>query len=109
MHLERRDSAGYTSMGSATVERVKGARLIVGYGAVFYRQGDAGTEYKITRDTVERIAPTAFDKTLQGSHDVIGAYNHDVNFLLGRRSNGTLRLEKDSRGLRYEIDYNDAD
>lgn len=108
--MERRDSGNYSATGTTAIERVKGARMIVGYGAVFFNERDAdGTQYKLAPGTLERIAPTAFDSTLNSDFDVIGAYNHNEDYLLGRRSNGTLRLSKDTKGLRYEIDYNEAD
>lgn len=52
---------------------------------------------------VERVDPGAFTKTISEA-DVLGLYNHDMSAVLGRRSAGTLRLEVDERGLRYEID-----
>lgn len=52
---------------------------------------------------VERIAPTAFNKTVAEA-DVLALFNHDMNALLGRRSAGTLRLDIDDVGLRYEVD-----
>ncbi|WP_411901134.1 HK97 family phage prohead protease, partial [Salmonella enterica] len=37
-------------------------------------------------------------------NDVVRAlFNHDPNFILGRRSAGTLALTVDERGLRYDI------
>lgn len=81
--------------------------LIVGTGAVFYNSADPGTEYVLWDDDsgkcVERIMPTAFDAVLQGGADVCGLCNHDPNFLLGRTSAGTMRLEVTGKGLRYSI------
>jgi HK97 family phage prohead protease len=53
---------------------------------------------------VERILPGAFDNVISRGTDVVGLYNHEPMFLLGRESAGTLRLSVDERGLRYEID-----
>ena len=40
--------------------------------------------------------------------DVRGLFNHDPNQILGRTKPGTMRLEVDERGLRYEIDPADT-
>lgn len=94
--------------GLTIEERSDGKRAIVGYAAVFYRTDDAGTEYRLASDAVERIAPTAFDRVLAGSVDVRGLVNHDPGQVLGRTTAGTMRLSTDSRGLRYEIDVPDT-
>ena len=85
----------------------KGLR-ITGYGAVFYREGSAGTEYRLMDDYVERIAPGAFDETAE-KDDNRGLFNHDSNQILGRISAGTMRLSVDKTGLRYDIDLPDND
>jgi uncharacterized protein len=41
--------------------------------------------------------------------DVLGVFNHDVNFILGRSTAGTLTLKADDKGLKYEIAYDAAD
>lgn len=56
---------------------------------------------------VERIAPGAFSKTLTEA-DVKALFNHDANLLLGRSKSGTLRMEEDETGLRYEVDLPDT-
>jgi HK97 family phage prohead protease len=81
--------------------------LIEGYGAVFYRAGDPGTEYRLLPNLVERIRPTAFDRALR-EDDVRALKNHDPNLLLGRTSAGTLKLRVDEIGLGYEIDTPDT-
>ena len=95
-------------------ERADGALpLITGYAAVFYRDGDASTEYEMwPADSwggriVERIMPTAFAKSAR-EDDVRGLFNHDSHAVLGRTGAGTLRLSVDSVGLRYEIDPPDT-
>lgn len=103
--MERR----MTPAGEVKVEtRSDGGKMLVGYGAVFYRAGEPGTEYRLAPDVVERIAPGAFDRALSQKQDARGLYNHDPNMLLGRVSAGTMRLSADARGLRYEIDLPDT-
>lgn len=52
---------------------------------------------------VERIDPKAFNQTVTQA-DVRALFNHDANYVLGRSSAGTLRMDVDDDGLRYEID-----
>lgn len=80
---------------------------IAGIAAVFYRAGEAGTEYELwpeygtRKRAVERIMPGAFDDAV-GRDDVIARFNHDQNLVLGRTSAGTLSLKVTERGLDYE-------
>lgn len=105
MKTERR----MTPAGEIRIEeRAGGGRVVTGYAAVFHREGDAGTEYRLGTDIVERIAPTAFNRALQEKHDARALFNHDPNMLLGRAGAGTLRLSVDARGLKYEIDVPDT-
>lgn len=80
-------------------------RKIVGYAAVFNSNSeDLG-------GWVERIAPGAFAKVLREKQDVRCLFNHDSNKVLGRTSSGTLKLEEDTKGLRFECtppDTNEA-
>jgi HK97 family phage prohead protease len=52
----------------------------------------------------EVIRPGAFTAALASSPDVLALYDHDTRHVLGRTSAGTLRLQEDARGLRFEID-----
>jgi HK97 family phage prohead protease len=70
--------------------------MITGHGSVFNSRSENLGGFR------EIIAPGAFDNVLQD--DVRAFFNHDHNFILGRSSNGTLRLSVDGEGLRYEID-----
>lgn len=81
--------------------------VISGYGAVFFREGDPATEYRLWDDIVERIMPGAFDRALREC-DCRALFNHDPNQVLGRQSAGTLRLSIDAVGLRYDIDQDDT-
>ncbi len=74
--------------------------VITGYGAVF------NSESRNLGGFVETIHPAAFDNVLSTNPDVIGVFNHDRNLLLGRTSNGTMKLTTDAYGLRYEITPN---
>jgi HK97 family phage prohead protease len=75
-------------------------QVITGYAAVFYRDGDPGTEFELWPGTRERIGRTAFDRALSEKHDVRSQFNH-AGALLGRTTAGTLKLEVDNVGLRY--------
>lgn len=81
------------------VENVENQSKIVGYGAIFNSKTTIRT---IFGDFQERIAPGAFTNAIPKS-DTRALYNHDANIVLGRRKAGTLFLEEDDRGLRYEI------
>lgn len=81
---------------------------ISGYAAVFYRSDVPGTEFRLADDYVERIQPGAFDNALKNADDARALFNHDSNQVLGRVSSGTLRLNVDEVGLRYEIDLPDT-
>ena len=52
----------------------------------------------------EIIRPGAFSASLATSPDVLGLYEHDTRHILGRTTAGTLRIDEDARGLRFEID-----
>lgn len=52
---------------------------------------------------VETLAPGAFARAIREAHDVRAVINHDANLILGRTAAGTLTLEDDNTGLRYEV------
>lgn len=107
--FSRRDLPRATSQLRA--EKRGGKPVIVGYAAVFYKEGDTGTEFRLATDMVERIMPGAFDAALR-EDDVRALFNHERSNLLGRRkpgdSSATLRLSVDDVGLLYEIDPPDT-
>lgn len=70
---------------------------IAGIAAVYSQQYDTGWY-------IESIAPGAFTRALSEQQDVRCLFNHDVNNLLARTKNGTLRLEDSSAGLKFEAD-----
>lgn len=55
----------------------------------------------------EQVKPGAFAETLK-SEDVVCLVNHDHSVVMGRLSAGTLRLEEDATGLRFEDDIPDT-
>lgn len=72
------------------------APRIEGYAATFNALSEEMWGFR------EMIEPGFFD-------DVLGDYtralfNHDRNFVLGRKSNGTLDMGQDDKGLRVQID-----
>ena len=56
----------------------------------------------------EIIRSSAFDKTINDRSDVVSMWNHDPSWVLGRRSNGMLRLSKGDTGVEGEVEL-DAD
>lgn len=51
----------------------------------------------------ERFQKGAFMKCLRDNPDVIASWQHDFGEILGRTTAGTLTVEEDDIGLRYEI------
>lgn len=96
------------SAGVRVSKRENGASVIEGYAAVFYREGDPGTEFALWDDLIERIMPGAFDRAIREGDDVRGLFNHSPSEVLGRSVAKTLRLSVDQIGLRYEIDLPDT-
>ena len=83
-----------------------GAALLSGYAAVW------NSPTTIAGAWVEEVAETAFDKTLadiaEGRADVTLLVDHDPACLLCRTRSGSLRLSKDSHGLRFEATLPDT-
>ena len=101
--IEKRFSNGHVKIE----KREEGQSVLVGYGAVFHREGDAGTEYQLWPGLVERVGTNAFNRAISEKQDVRGLFNHDANFVLGRTKSNTMKLSVDSVGLRYEIELDD--
>jgi len=81
-----------------------GPSVLAGYGAVFNRETVIDGWFPFR----EVILPGAFAEALKDD-GILGLWNHDPNYVLGRTGNGTTRLEEDATGLAYEIDVNQAD
>jgi hypothetical protein len=77
--------------------------VIDGVAAVYNQETVIGGMFR------EKILPGFFAGVLATDPDVIAADNHDWADVLGRTSNGTLRLSDVPEGLRYSIDINPAD
>lgn len=109
---ERRDAgtagadAGYAFRAPTTIElRSKdGAKMpgLRGYTAVFNSWSEPLGFFE---DFAERIAPSAFAKTI-GESDVRALFNHEPSNIFGRSkgsAGGTLRMTEDSTGLEFEV------
>lgn len=77
-----------------------GSMRLSGYAAVFH-------DSSVPLPFKEKIAPGAFRKTLSETPDVRLLINHE-GLPLARTKNGTLKLEEDDRGLRFEADLADT-
>lgn len=98
--IERRTMLSEAQFELRATENGEKRPVITGYGAVF------NSESRNLGGFTETIHPAAFDNVLSSNPDVIGVFNHDRNLLLGRTSNGTMKLTTDAYGLRYEITPN---
>jgi HK97 family phage prohead protease len=77
-------------------------KRIRGYPVVFSKL----SEELLTKDGArfrEVVMPHAVDRTLREGLDVRAYVDHDTGKILGRLRAGTLRIDKDARGLRAEI------
>ena len=73
-----------------------------GYAAVFNSVTNVAGYFE------EVIAPGAFAESLAAGDDVVALFNHEDDYVLGRRSADTLRLTEDDKGLYVEIDGPDT-
>lgn len=68
-----------------------------GYAAVFNSTADSGWGWR------EKIQPGAFRESLAAKDlDVVALVEHDTRLVVAR-TGGTLKLEEDDKGLRYEF------
>ena len=75
-------------------------RKLTGYAAVF------GQETRVAGYT-ESIRRGAFAASIQ-DRDILALVDHDPARLIARTRSGTLRLEEDIKGLRFELDVPDT-
>jgi len=50
----------------------------------------------------EKILPGAFKRSLESGRDVMMLWNHELKFIFGRTSVGTLKLRETSEGVQFE-------
>ena len=74
---------------------------VAGYAAVFDKPSENMGGF------VERIKPGAFSETLKRG-DPLMLWDHNSQYVLGRKSSGTLTLEEDAKGLRFEATFPDT-
>ena len=84
---------------AASLEAAPGRKLI-GYAAIF------GQETRVAGFT-EVVRRGAFQGSLAG-RDILALVDHDPARLLARTKSGTLRLEEDPKGLKFELDVPDT-
>jgi HK97 family phage prohead protease len=85
-------------VGELRVEQRGLSKFLTGYAIVFDRLSEDLGGFR------EQIAPSAVDRTLTEKVDLRALVDHDPGKVLGRISAGTLRVEKDARGLKVQID-----
>lgn len=80
----------------------KGVNGIEGHAAVFNELSQDLGGFR------ERVMPGAFADDLAAKPDVRALFNHDPNIIFGRTTSGTLRLQEDSLGLKFDCDMPDT-
>lgn len=73
-------------------------RVISGYAAVFGQWAEIGHWYRY----MEQIAPGAFEGC--DTSKCVACFNHNTDNILARVTSGTLKLEVDDTGLRFEFE-----
>lgn len=71
-------------------------KTLTGYAAVFNSEAVLG-------DFVEVIRKGAFAKSLATGSNIRALYHHEGSALLGTTRAGTLKLQEDSHGLRFDL------
>lgn len=72
-------------------------QIVTGYAAVF------NSPTLLWEGLEEKISPGAFSRALSNS-DVRCLFDHDWGKVLGRSKSGTLHLEEDDHGLKFEVE-----
>lgn len=78
------------------VDASESGKRIAGYAAMF------NSDSQDLGGFVERIAPGAFADALATS-DIRALFNHDPNYVLGRKRSGSLEVREDEKGLWMEV------
>jgi uncharacterized protein len=71
-------------------------KTLTGYAAVFNSEANLGSFSEVIR-------PGAFAKSLATGSNVRALYHHEGNALLGTTRSGTLKLQEDAHGLRFDL------
>jgi HK97 family phage prohead protease len=79
-----------------------GPGVLTGYASVFNKLSQNLGGF------VERVDPAAFNKSIADAVPVFARFNHDDSLLLGTTEGGSLTLEVDGTGLRYNVDLPDT-
>lgn len=79
------------------IERTDGKSKLVGYAIRWLSISKDLGGFK------ERVLPGAATRSLSSGNDIRALVDHDPSKLLGRTSNGSLRLAEDANGLRVEV------
>jgi len=101
VQIERRTYVNPIELTERSVENTDNIGVLGGYIARF------NSDSEDLGGFIERIMPGAFADSL-ASRDVVALIGHDHTVVVGRLSAGTLRLQEDALGLRYEIDLPDT-
>ncbi len=72
--------------------------LLEGYAVVF------NSESRDLGGFTEVVKENALDEALNRNSDVLALYGHDYANVLGRQSAGTLKLDKDEKGIKFMLD-----
>lgn len=83
---------------SASLSADPESKKLVGYVVQWNKDSET-----LWGEYIERFAPNAFCDSLKSGKDIRALFEHDHTKLLGRTSSGTLKLEEDSTGLRFEL------
>lgn len=75
--------------------------VLEGYGAVFDKLSEELWGFR------EKISKGAFKETI-GRDDIRFLFNHNADHVLGRNTAGTLELNEDENGLRFEVQLPDT-
>lgn len=82
-------------------EHEGGMPKITGYPAVFDSLSEDLGGFK------EKIRRGAFSETIE-KDDIRALFNHDPNYVLGRSTNGSLKLKETDKGLHFETEPPDT-
>jgi HK97 family phage prohead protease len=96
--IERRS----TTQAAAIETREDGSAKLTGYAAVWDSETMIGGMFR------EVVRKGAFAKSIADGADVRALWNHNDDVVLGRTKSGTLKLEEDETGLRYEVELPDT-